>query len=156
MTTKKTPAKKPAKKPAAKKPAVKKSATKKPAVKKSAAKPAAPKAQAKPATPTPAATAKPAAKPAPKVNGKRVLRAKTPVEKKMKHPTRQGSLALTKRDIELLNGMAKGQSFVAIGKELGYEPGTLRVYAHHLYQKIGVEGQVQAAVWASKYLAATP
>jgi DNA-binding CsgD family transcriptional regulator len=138
MSTKKKPAAKPAPKAPAKKPAAK------PAPKAPAKKPAAKKPAAKPATPAPVAK---------KTNGaKHITRTKSPTSVKMKHPTKAGSLMLTELDVKLLRAVMKGTTFVALGNELGREPGTLRVDAHRLYKKIGVDSQVQAAVWASRYL----
>ncbi len=45
---------------------------------------------------------------------------------------------LTKRDQEVLELIVRGLTNKAIAKELGLGEGTIKIYAHRLYQRLGV------------------
>ena len=59
---------------------------------------------------------------------------------------------LTARDRRLLELLGQGLSNEDIAQKLGYSHGSVRVYLHKLYKKVGVEGKTAAALW---YLDAT-
>ena len=52
--------------------------------------------------------------------------------------------ARSQRMLELL---ATGAGSRHIAKEMGYQEGTMRVYLHNLYRKIGVANKTEAVVW---------
>src|SRR5689334_19784147 len=55
--------------------------------------------------------------------------------------------AKNQRMLELL---AQGSTSRVIAKEMGYQEGTMRVYLHNLYRKIGVANKTEAVVWYLK------
>ena len=57
------------------------------------------------------------------------------------------NIDLTPRDLRLLEQLGKGLSNQEIADRLGYRHGSIRVYLHNLYKKLGVEGKTAAAVW---------
>jgi DNA-binding CsgD family transcriptional regulator len=57
------------------------------------------------------------------------------------------TVELTERDRRLLELLGKGLSNQEIARRLGYRHGSIRVYLHNLYKKLGVEGKTAAAVW---------
>jgi DNA-binding CsgD family transcriptional regulator len=61
--------------------------------------------------------------------------------------------ARSKRMLELLSTGAGSRE---IAKEMGYQEGTMRVYLHNLYRKIGVGNKTEAVVWYLKRLGAMP
>jgi DNA-binding CsgD family transcriptional regulator len=54
---------------------------------------------------------------------------------------------LTKRDEEMLNGLVAGKTTIELAESMGLTSGTIRVYLHGLYKKIGVRHMTEAAVW---------
>ena len=61
------------------------------------------------------------------------------------------AIVLTKRDERLLKLVIEGASSKAAAKALDIEPGTVRVYYHQLYRKIGVKNKIGAMVWYLRY-----
>jgi DNA-binding CsgD family transcriptional regulator len=55
--------------------------------------------------------------------------------------------ALTDREAQMLELMATGIPTSEIGKRLGYTSGTIRVYLHNLYKKLGVKTRSEATAW---------
>src|SRR5687768_2112017 len=51
------------------------------------------------------------------------------------------------RSQRMLELLAQGAGSKLIAKELGYQEGTMRVYLHNLYKKIGVANKTEAVVW---------
>ena len=51
------------------------------------------------------------------------------------------------RDIKMLELLTQGGSSKMVAKNLGYKEGTMRVYLHNLYQKIGVKTKTSAVSW---------
>jgi hypothetical protein len=47
----------------------------------------------------------------------------------------------------MLELLAQGASSRIIAKRMGYREGTMRVYLHNLYKRIGVKGKTQAVIW---------
>ena len=54
---------------------------------------------------------------------------------------------LTERDKAILASLATGATTKAIAEVVNLSHGTIRVYIPHIYRKIGVKNNVQAAVW---------
>ena len=52
--------------------------------------------------------------------------------------------ALTKREEQVLELLARGDAAKEIAKATGLTLGTVRVHLHAIYQKLGVENRVQA------------
>lgn len=48
---------------------------------------------------------------------------------------------------QMLELLAQGASSRIIAKKMGYREGTMRVYLHNLYKRIGVKGKTQAVIW---------
>jgi DNA-binding CsgD family transcriptional regulator len=48
---------------------------------------------------------------------------------------------------QMLELLAQGASSRIIAKRMGYREGTMRVYLHNLYKRIGVKGKTQAVIW---------
>jgi DNA-binding CsgD family transcriptional regulator len=63
---------------------------------------------------------------------------------------------LTEREHRMLDLLAKGGSSAAIATALGYQEGTMRVYLHHLYKKIGVRNKLDAVIWWSEAKGSVP
>ena len=61
------------------------------------------------------------------------------------------TIKLTKSDERLLKLAVEGASNKAAAKALRIAPGTVRVYYHKLYKKIGVKSKVGAMVWYLRY-----
>ncbi len=55
--------------------------------------------------------------------------------------------ARSERILELL---AKGSSSRDLAEKLGYQEGTMRVYLHHLYRRLGVANKTEAVIWYMK------
>lgn len=60
--------------------------------------------------------------------------------------------AVDAKSQQMLELLAQGASSRLIAKRMGYREGTMRVYLHNLYKRIGVKGKTQAVIW---YLART-
>ena len=54
------------------------------------------------------------------------------------------------RSQRMLELLAQGAGSKLIAKELGYQDGTMRVYLHNLYRKIGVANKTEAVIWFLK------
>jgi DNA-binding NarL/FixJ family response regulator len=52
--------------------------------------------------------------------------------------------AKSERMLELL---AEGSPSRVIARQMGYQEGTMRVYLHKLYKKIGVANKTEAVIW---------
>ena len=57
---------------------------------------------------------------------------------------------LDTRSQRMLELLAQGAGSKLIAKELGYQDGTMRVYLHNLYRKIGVANKTEAVIWFLK------
>ena len=51
------------------------------------------------------------------------------------------------RSERMLDLLSKGASSRELAEKLGYQEGTMRVYLHHLYKKIGVANKTEAVIW---------
>jgi DNA-binding CsgD family transcriptional regulator len=56
-------------------------------------------------------------------------------------------IALTERDVKMLELLAQGEPSKEIARKLGYRAGTMRVYLHDLYRKLHVSNKTAAVVW---------
>jgi DNA-binding CsgD family transcriptional regulator len=55
--------------------------------------------------------------------------------------------AIDAKSQQMLELLAQGASSRIIAKRMGYREGTMRVYLHNLYKRIGVKGKTQAVIW---------
>jgi DNA-binding CsgD family transcriptional regulator len=55
--------------------------------------------------------------------------------------------AMDAKSQQMLELLAQGASSRIIAKRMGYREGTMRVYLHNLYKRIGVKGKTQAVIW---------
>lgn len=56
--------------------------------------------------------------------------------------------ALTERELEVIRLIADGADNAAIGRELSISRHTVKQYVTNIFEKLGVSGRVQAAVYA--------
>lgn len=56
-------------------------------------------------------------------------------------------IAIDTRDQKMLELLASGASSKVMAKKLGYRDGTMRVYLHGLYRKLGVANKTSAVIW---------
>jgi DNA-binding CsgD family transcriptional regulator len=66
------------------------------------------------------------------------------------------SLTIDARDERMLELLAKGLSSRLIARQMGYREGTMRVYLHNMYRKIGVGTKTEAVIWHFGRSAAPP
>ena len=59
----------------------------------------------------------------------------------------KNGLIFTNRETQMLEFLARGLTNKEIAEQLGYQAGTMRVYLHHLYSKIGVQGKTATVLW---------
>jgi len=67
------------------------------------------------------------------------------------HAAEQGNddaLALTARELEVIRLIADGADNAAIGRELSISRHTVKQYVTNIFEKLGVQSRVQAAVYA--------
>lgn len=57
------------------------------------------------------------------------------------------STEINDRDRQMLELLAQGASNRSIAESLGYREGTMRVYLHGLYKKLGVGNKTSAVIW---------
>ena len=55
---------------------------------------------------------------------------------------------LSRRELEVLEELAKGGYYREIGETLGISPATVRSHLHAIYQKLGVKSRTQAVAKA--------
>ena len=53
----------------------------------------------------------------------------------------------TEKQTRMLELLARGMSSGEIAEQLGYQPGTMRVYLHNIYGKLGVRNKTAAILW---------
>ena len=63
-------------------------------------------------------------------------------------------IVLDPRSERMLELLSKGGSSRELAEKLGYQEGTMRVYLHHLYKKIGVANKTEAVIWWLKRISA--
>ncbi|MCP3876082.1 MAG: response regulator transcription factor [Desulfobacteraceae bacterium] len=59
--------------------------------------------------------------------------------------------SLTKRELEVLTLMAKGQTNREISERLYISPHTVKSHVIHIFNKLGVNHRTQAVVWAVRH-----
>jgi DNA-binding CsgD family transcriptional regulator len=59
-------------------------------------------------------------------------------------------VSIDTRSQRMLELLAQGAGSKLIAKELGYQDGTMRVYLHNLYRKLGVANKTEAVIWYLK------
>jgi DNA-binding CsgD family transcriptional regulator len=57
------------------------------------------------------------------------------------------NLAIDAKNQRMLELLALGSTSRVIAKQMGYQEGTMRVYLHNLYRRIGVANKTEAVVW---------
>ncbi len=62
------------------------------------------------------------------------------------------TIDITDRDRQMLELLSQGDSNRAIAESMGYREGTMRVYLHGLYRKLGVGNKTAAVIWYFDYL----
>ncbi len=65
-------------------------------------------------------------------------------------------VALTRREAEVLDHLAKGMTNKQIAKQLGISSETVKEHVQHLLRKVGVDDRTQAAVWLARKHASGP
>ena len=63
-------------------------------------------------------------------------------------PTAGPEGALSRREMEILNGLMRGCSNKQIANDLGITEGTVKVHLKRTLKKINARNRTQAAVWA--------
>ena len=51
------------------------------------------------------------------------------------------------KELKILELLAQGGTSKSMAQNLGYKEGTMRVYMHHLYRKLGVNSKTRAVTW---------
>ena len=51
------------------------------------------------------------------------------------------------KEVKMLELLVQGGSSKSMAQNLGYKEGTMRVYLHHLYRKLGVNSKTRAVTW---------
>src|SRR5258707_15149245 len=54
---------------------------------------------------------------------------------------------LEMKERQMLELLTEGASTRVIAKRMGYSDGTVRVYLHNLYKKLGVKNRTEALLW---------
>ena len=57
---------------------------------------------------------------------------------------------LSKRESQVLSLLSRGLTNQQIGLTLDISPHTIKTHVDHIFNKLGVENRIQAAVWAAK------
>jgi DNA-binding NarL/FixJ family response regulator len=61
------------------------------------------------------------------------------------------AVVLSPRERQILQLLATGMVNKDIAAELHLEPGTIKVYLHHLFLKIGLHTRLEAVLWYQKH-----
>jgi DNA-binding NarL/FixJ family response regulator len=61
---------------------------------------------------------------------------------------REAARVLTPRELEIVRMVARGLRNRAIAEELLITEGTVKIHLHNIYQKLGVDGRLELAVYA--------
>jgi DNA-binding NarL/FixJ family response regulator len=57
---------------------------------------------------------------------------------------------LSNREVEVLHLVSAGKSNAEVALGLGISPNTVKRHVDNIFNKLGVDNRVQAAVWAAK------
>lgn len=68
------------------------------------------------------------------------------------NPIKNMEAPLTPREIEILEQIAQGASNREIAEGLFISHHTVKTHLHNIFQKINVNGRLQAALWAARHL----
>jgi DNA-binding NarL/FixJ family response regulator len=63
---------------------------------------------------------------------------------------REAAEVLTPRELEIVRMVALGKRNRAIAEQLFISEGTVKIHLHNIYQKIGVDGRLELAVYAQR------
>ena len=63
-------------------------------------------------------------------------------------PEASGAAWLTNREIEIMRMVALGLANREVGERLFISEGTVKTHLHAIYEKLGITGRVQLAVYA--------
>jgi DNA-binding NarL/FixJ family response regulator len=69
-----------------------------------------------------------------------------PVMEKLRH--RRSHITLSTREIEVLQGMARGQANKAIAAEMGVSAETVKTFVTRILEKLGVQDRTRAVIEA--------
>lgn len=61
------------------------------------------------------------------------------------------AIELSRRQHEVLVGIAEGKKYHEIAAELGLTYETVKTYVRRLREKLGLKSKVQLAIWATKH-----
>ena len=78
----------------------------------------------------------------------RALASRAPSNGNASRPEGENGFELTARELEVLRLLSAGADNTAIGQELSISPHTVKRYVTNIFEKLGVQGRVQAAVHA--------
>jgi DNA-binding NarL/FixJ family response regulator len=78
----------------------------------------------------------------------RALAANTRAEEDASQPASNGLPTLTDRETEVLRLLVDGADNATIGRQLSISPHTVKQYTANIFEKLEVNGRVQAAVYA--------
>ncbi|MEQ1516369.1 MAG: helix-turn-helix transcriptional regulator, partial [Usitatibacteraceae bacterium] len=51
------------------------------------------------------------------------------------------------KELQMLELLAQGGTSKSMAQNMGFKEGTMRVYMHHLYRKLGVNSKTRAVTW---------
>lgn len=64
--------------------------------------------------------------------------------------TEQVAKTLTPRELEIVRMIAQGHRNRVIAERLSISEGTVKIHLHNIYQKLGVDGRLELAVWVQE------
>jgi len=63
---------------------------------------------------------------------------------------REAAGTLTPREIEIVRMVAAGLRNKEIANKLSISEGTVKIHLHHIYEKLGMEGRLELALYAQE------
>jgi two-component system, NarL family, nitrate/nitrite response regulator NarL len=63
---------------------------------------------------------------------------------------REVAETLTPRELDIVRMIARGHRNKAMASQLSITEGTVKIHLHNIYQKLGVDGRLELAVWAQE------
>ena len=76
----------------------------------------------------------------------------SPIAEKREQAAARGLADLSPRELDILRGIARGDSNKAIARDLGIAETTVKIHVQHVLRKLNVASRVHAAVIASAQL----
>jgi DNA-binding NarL/FixJ family response regulator len=61
---------------------------------------------------------------------------------------REVAETLTPRELDIVRMIAEGHRNKAVASRLSISEGTVKIHLHNIYQKLGVDGRLELAIWA--------